>query len=263
MRRLNSLLLAGCLLAGCGTPDTTIEIRFAASAGGTIVDCESAVSSPHLSDLRFYVSELHLIDVDGSKVAINLVENGRWQGNGIALLDLEDGTGHCVNGTPDINDTVRGSIRQGDFRALQFVVGVPFELNHADPLLAAPPLDDSTMHWHWRSGYKFLRAGLSAPGDSFYVHLGSAGCTGRIGAISNCDRPNRISVRIPDWTDDQPVLIRLDALLEYVDLTDGEPSSCSSGPAEASCQALFDVFGLDSESGQPRAQQRLFQQAVQ
>ena len=74
-----------------------------------------------------------------------------------------------------------------------------FDLNHDNPLTAEPPLDDPDMHWHWRSGYKFLRAGIRTATDGFWIHAGSAGCEGTVGNITGCRFPNRIDVFLPDF----------------------------------------------------------------
>jgi len=44
----------------------------------------------------------------------------------LALLDFEDGTGGCVNGTPDVNDRVAGTVPEGHYTGLRFTLGVPF-----------------------------------------------------------------------------------------------------------------------------------------
>ncbi|MBL7965061.1 MAG: hypothetical protein JNM31_14600 [Flavobacteriales bacterium] len=46
----------------------------------------------------------------------------------------------------------------GHLHTMGFGLGVDSVLNHQDPTLAAPPLNDATMHWNWNpaQGYKFL-----------------------------------------------------------------------------------------------------------
>ena len=36
------------------------------------------------------------------------IQDGKWQLDDLALLDFEDGTSSCVNGTPEVNDRVTG-----------------------------------------------------------------------------------------------------------------------------------------------------------
>ena len=141
---------------------------------------------------------------------------------------------------------------------MSFELGVPFDSNHADPLSASAPLDDTTMHWHWRSGYKFLRAGVRTADDGFWVHLGSAGCEGTVQNVSRCQFPNRIPVTLSDYRPGDTVITDLSMLLAAADLGDGEATDCASGPADAGCSAVFAQLGLDHESGSLTGQQQLF-----
>ena len=112
------------------------------------------------SDFRFYVSDIALIDEDGNAVTLELEQDGKWQYQNTALLDFEDGTNSCDNGTTDINTTVVGSVPEGDYQGLQFTMGVPEDLNHEDAAIAPSPLNLTSMWWNWQGGYKFLRVEL-------------------------------------------------------------------------------------------------------
>jgi uncharacterized repeat protein (TIGR04052 family) len=248
--------LAG-VLAGCDRAVQDLQVEFVAAVNGRQIACGQSVQGIELSDLRFYVSDIALLAANGESVPASLVANGRWQGNGLALIDLEDGSGDCLNGTPDTNAMLRARVPAADYRSLLLTVGVPFSLNHSDPLLAQAPLNDSTMHWHWRSGYKFFRAGLVTDGDSVSVHLGSAGCEGRVNAISGCRFPNRFRVQLDNWLPGMPVKVDMTALLSATDLRDGEPVHCTSGPAEEDCAGIFPVFGIDFFSGESAGGQAL------
>ena len=249
------LLLA---TSACGVDKEVTSIRFVAQLHGQPVDCVAISDTVALSDLRFYISDIKVIRPDGSSVPVGLLENGRWQGNGIALLDFEDGSGACANGTVDMNSGVAMEVEPGDIGALQFTVGVPFVLNRADPLQAEAPLNDSSMHWHWRSGYKFMRAALASESDSVYVHLGSAGCNGTVGNITGCDNPNRFTVTLTNWQPERRIVVDLGPLELATDLDDGEPQSCSSGPAEESCTRLLSIFGIGHTATTTSAAQQLF-----
>lgn len=245
-------------LASCGRQTHLVEIEFSASLGGRAANCASADHSPWLTDLRFYVSDPKLLGTDGVPVPLKLIEHGHWQQSGLALIDLEDGSGACVNGTPRMNAKVIGQVPAADYSGLMFTVSVPFEKNHADPLAADAPLDDSSMHWHWNSGYKFLRVGLANSSDGFWMHVGSAACEGTTGNITGCRHPNRISVSLLDYRPGDRIRVELDGLLQSVDLNDGVASDCSSGRAETSCRDPFRVLGLDFDTGEARGAQQLF-----
>ena len=257
MRLQMAGIMSCALAAGCAEPDVPLSIKFVAEYAGTPASC--ADDTPvRMSDLRFYVSGFRFRDAAGAWQRITLDDDDRWQQPDLALVDLEDGTGSCMNGTADTNDRVTGSVPAGGMRGLEFTLGVPFERNHGDPLRAAPPLGDPAMHWHWRGGYKFLRAGVQTDGDGFWIHLGSTGCRGTIGNITHCDAPNRVTVRLDDFEPGDDVVIDLAALVAGGALDDGVATDCASGPGEELCAASFRALGLDHASGRADGVQQLF-----
>ena len=117
----------------------------------------TAESTMTPNDFRFYVSDLAMIDESGNAVPIELEQDGKWQYQNVALLDFEDGSNTCDNGTAETRTTVVGTIPKGDYQNLQFTLGVPEELNHKDAAIAPSPLNLTSMWWNWQGGYKFLR----------------------------------------------------------------------------------------------------------
>lgn len=245
------------ILASCSQWDQPVEIPFVATWQSHAIDCAS--SGTALSDLRFYVSNVRLVDAQGLDHDIRFATEMAWQNDAVAYIDLENGAGSCENGTTGRSDHVLGVARAGEFHGLRFTIGVPFRLNHANPLIAKPPLDDPDMHWHGRSGYKFLRAGVRTGDDGFWIHAGSAGCDGTVGNITGCSFPNRIEVYLPDFTvGEDTVSVDLTELVTGVDLYDETRSDCSSGPAETSCVAPFAALGIDFSTGEQSGPQRVF-----
>jgi uncharacterized repeat protein (TIGR04052 family) len=252
-----AILAVAWLCASCSQWDHPVKIPFVATWQGEAIDCAS--TGVALSDLRFYVSNIQLVDASGTSHDVRFATERAWQNDAVALIDLEDGAGACQNGTTAMSDHVLGVAVVREYRGLRFTIGVPFRLNHADPLTAKPPLDDPDMHWHWRSGYKFLRAGIRTDDDGFWIHAGSAGCEGTVGNITGCKFPNRIDVFLPDFEVGKDVIsIDLAALAAGVDLTDQTPSDCSSGPSETACTAPFSALGLDFASGKQSNSQSVF-----
>jgi len=243
-------------LAACGKASTRVEIPFSANFGQAPISCDGS-SSPMLTDLRLYIHDVRLIDVQERAHVVEL-DTTPWQQPKLAFLDLEDGTVHCANGTSDLNHILTGSVEAAEFHKLEFTLGVPFSQNHGDPLQAETPLGDADMHWHWRGGYKFLRAGLSTVDDGFWMHLGSTGCEGTIQNITGCTAPNRVTVRLDDFNLGDGVVIDLAELVADGTLDDASPTDCSSGPAEASCAAPFAAIGLSHETGEETGVQRIF-----
>ncbi len=249
-------LLAALLLASCTQWDLPVRIPFQAIWNGHPIDCHS---TPALTDLRFYVMKPQLLDAEGTARDVRFATEFEWENDAVAFIDLETGDGACQNGTAAVFDHIVGVARAGDYQGLRFTVGVPFRLNHANPLTASPPLDDADMHWHWRSGYKFLRAGIATDGDGFWIHAGSAGCQGTVGHITGCSFPNRIEVFLPDFVPgESAVSVDLAALVNGTDLGDGIASDCSSGPPETSCNAPFAALGIDFSTGDQAGNQRVF-----
>lgn len=248
------LLLA---LHGCAPEPLELSVPFQAVFGQAAVTCGTATPAGRLTDLRFYVSNVRLYNLEGQAVELQLATDQRWQNRSVALIDLEDGSGACKNGTPGENATLRGRVPHGDYRGISFDIGVPFELNHADPLMAGAPLDDSAMHWHWRSGYKFLRAGFESDSRSHWLHLGSAACEGTIQSISHCRLPNRVTVMLRDWEPGSSLVVDVATLFDAFSASDDTDLSCSSGPAEESCRYPFEVLGLNAATGLQQQAQRL------
>jgi uncharacterized repeat protein (TIGR04052 family) len=217
------------------------------------------VNGVRLSDLRLFIHDVRLVARSGETVDVTLRDVPPWQGDQVALLDFEDGTGACRNGTAGTNTVVQGDAPPGDFAGLTFRIGIPESLNHANPLLAVPPLDHTAMHWHWLTGYKFLRAGFAGDSDHFWIHLGSTRCGGAAGEPQGCRNANRPHVTLPDFVPGRSlVIVDLGALATAGRLGDGESGNCSSGPTEASCEQPFNTLGLDFDSGEPTGTPGLF-----
>ena len=130
------------------------------ACGESYEDIGTAGSTITPKDFRFYVSDVALIDENGEAVPLELEQDGKWQYQNTALLDFEDGTSACDNGTSEMNTTIFGTVPEGDYQSLQFTMGVPEKLNHDDAAIAPSPLNLTSMWWNWQGGYKFLRADL-------------------------------------------------------------------------------------------------------
>jgi len=256
--RIATALLAVSLLQSCGPAPRNLRISFVATYSGVPLLCDGDASI-HLSDLRFYVYDVRLRDSAGRQVPLQLRTDSAWQQAGLALLDLENGEAECSDGTPEMHTVLEGTLPAGEYQGLSFMLGVPFELNHKDPLRAAAPLDDAAMHWHWRGGYKFLRAGVRSTDDGFWLHLGSTGCEGTLQDIRACSAPNRVSVQIDDFIPGRDdVAVDLSALAAPPELQDSIAQDCSSGPAETHCQEAFAALGLPFTGNAGADRQRVF-----
>jgi uncharacterized repeat protein (TIGR04052 family) len=255
-------LLAAAAFSGCDAETATlapVTLTFEAVVGAAPFGCSAAqgdlgVSGSTLtfSDFRMYVSEVALLGPDGEVTPVALVPEAPWQSDRVALLDFEDATGACSNGTPETRTSVTAEDPGHAVTGVRLTLGVPADLNHGDASTAASPLDLTGLFWSWNAGYKFLR--LDATVDEsrpFNFHLGSVGCTRGADAAVTCARPNRAVLTLPGF-DPATSVIRLDvaALLAGVDLaTDaGGAPGCMASPDDPECGPLFSALGLDLAS---------------
>ena len=121
---------------------------------------------------RFYVSDPVMVDSAGSSVPVHMHRSGRHQDTRTALISLAQQGGEAGV----LNGSFSGTLAPGADERIEFMLGVPFDRNHGNPLHAAPPLDGPAMFWSWQSGHKFVRLDLA---DVWSLHLGSTGCVSR------------------------------------------------------------------------------------
>lgn len=241
MRRIAVAL--ALLLAGCKPAEDAVALRFEPVVDGTPITCTSAIAGKTLSDLRFFVHDVALLASDGRAVPVVLDTAPPWQSSQVALIDLEDGQGTCDTGSPMLHGALTGHVAHGIYTGLRFTVGVPFALNHGDPVEAPPPLDQTAMHWHWQAGYKFMRAGIQEGERITWLHLGSTGCRGHIGAVTGCAAANRPVVTIPRF-DPGLDTVAIDVGVLFSERASDGAQSCQSEPDNAVCKSMLRHVGL-------------------
>jgi uncharacterized repeat protein (TIGR04052 family) len=293
-------LSAALMLAACGSTPTppvatttdaaashAVTLRFAAQVAGQPFACGKSFAGIGItrstitpSDYRFYVSEVHLIDSSGRAVPVDLAQDGTWQLDNITLLDFENGSGPCRNGTTATNTVVRGTVPAGNYTGLRFTLGVPFARNHGDPTTAPSPLNLTAMFWNWQGGYKFIKfdtatsgqTATSAPPDhrgggnasGFSVHLGSTACAAasRTEAPSACQNPNRVTVQFDRFdASAQTVVADIAAVLSASNVDVNTPNTspgCMSFLGDADCPPVMGALGLAYGGVAAQGPQRLF-----
>jgi len=226
------------LLVACPPPGTPATLTVVPSAFGTPLRCgetmEVAGHEVRMRDLRWFAHDIEVVGADG--VAHPLVlDPTDWQHGGVALLDHEDA---CHNGSVVTHDTLEGRTwAQPPYKALRLQVGLPPELNHADPLTLEPPLTTTAMHWGWRQGFKYVRFDVALDGLPTRIHLGATGCEGPMGAVTGCEHRNLGALELPlDGT-----VARLELGPALAHTTDG----CMSAPDDRACIPWFEAFGID------------------
>ena len=294
MSRLTLAALAA-VLATPALAEMKVEIPFVAQMGGKPFSCTETYegigttkSAVQFGDFRLYVSNLRLIGADGAEVPVVLDQDGTWQLDGSALIDFEDATGSCANGTAETNMVVRGTVPDGSYSGLAFDIGLPFAQNHGDPTLAASPLNLTAMFWTWQAGYKFLKIDLSTAGQplpameggdhsgesmdmsgpqGWALHLGSTGCASdgkTMAPTQECANPNRVAVRLdgfmPGMAGMDTVVIDPAPVLAGANVDVNAPESapgCMSFPKDADCPPVMSALGLPYEGVAPAGGQQL------
>ena len=177
MKKVLPAMVTALLLAQAGstfaaTDEMKVSLAFDAVVGGKPFACGqsydaigSTKSRITPSDLRFYVSEVELLDSSGKATPVTLEQDEIWQYKNLALLDFEDGTAACRNGNAGLHKVVAGTVPKGDYQGVRFTLGVPFELNHGDPTIAPSPLNLTSMFWAWQSGYRFVKIDMATSGQ--------------------------------------------------------------------------------------------------
>lgn len=272
-----------------------VTITFAAAFGGDAFDCGreytgvgSTNSTVRVADYRLFVTDVALTTASGERVPVTLDQDGKWQYDTVALLDFEDASGYCVNGTPDTNTTVTGTVPAGDYTGLSFKVGVPFEHNHGDPTLQPSPLNLTAMFWNWQGGYKFIKLDMATSGlhidpvmpdtaanhappngtppapraRGWALHLGSTGCASASRTTSPedaCASPNLMAIDLPTFDpattvvviDPAPVLAEANVDIKTPETSPG----CMSFLNDDDCVPVMSRLGLpfrDIPAGEQR-----------
>ena len=109
-----ALTLAGFSTFAAAVDPVPIDLQFAGDFAGRPFDCASQYdnigtsrATVEVSDYRLYISRIRLLDSSGTQIPVALRENGPWQHGDIALLDFENASGACANGTAETNSVVK------------------------------------------------------------------------------------------------------------------------------------------------------------
>lgn len=118
-------------------------------------------------------------------------------------------------------------------------IGVPFSLNHVNPLTQSHPLNVSNMFWSWQSGHKFMRLDMKSEQDAWAYHLGSVGCVSASAVRSPetaCKYPN--TVTLEKNPGQNQLHIHLEKLFDGIVLK-AQNRCVMHGANETSCEILY------------------------
>lgn len=245
MLRLSGVLLS-FLLTACQPDTSTAEsstLALQLQFNGKPLDCQSDITHAdsrwRIQQLQFYLSDFA---VDGRPLPLQA--DGVYQQAKLALA------GTVCDGKDNWQLRFNQPIPQGNLR---FVLGVPAQLNHQDPLMAQPPLNQSELFWSWQQGYKYLRLDLlaaapdAAASTGWSLHLGATGCRSASplrAPASPCQAANLATVSLV-YTPGQKLVLDLAPLLQGVAPT--ADNHCMADPNRKSCQLLLPRLGLGAQ----------------
>lgn len=254
---------------GAGTAH--VIIAFEGRVGDTAFDCNATYpalgksgAEVKITDFRLYVHDMRLHTAGGGeKIPVQLEQDGLWQHQNLALLDFEDKSGSCANGTSEKNGLIMGEVPAGEYDGISFKLGVPFELNHGDASVAPSPLNLTALFWNWNGGYKFLRVDSvpTAGSGPFNLHLGSTGCLPEMGDVTSCDRPNVAEIVLTGFDPAKnKIVVDYAAIVAESDLSQdaGGAPGCMSGPMDPECGVIFERLGIVIQDGSIHPEMQTF-----
>ena len=196
--------------------------------------------------LQFFISGLEVITADKANQGwqeLPLLQT-RFQSGKVALLGEV-----CASDGSDVSEgswqlQLAPSIDTSDIRRIRFTLGIPFALNHQNPLTQKSPLNLSSMFWVWRTGHKFLRLEMASDKEAWLFHLGSTGCLAPSSVrppADECRQPNRFQYELAYDSGKGGLLLDLSVLLAQVVLN--RESSCKSAPDNPHCRQILANLG--------------------
>jgi uncharacterized repeat protein (TIGR04052 family) len=224
------------ILGACARrePDR-VTLRFGSHSANTPLTTRS---------LQWYVHDIELLDEKQQPHPLELTPIAPWQNERVALIDV---TGNQARAT--VTGTIAAPATR--YTGIRFTVGVPFELNHGNPLTAPAPLDRGDMLWAWQSGHKFLRVDLATDAHEGSFHLGSTGCSSASALRPPqraCAQPNLIRVELAGDPIRATIRLRIDLLAAAMHAADF--ATCTGDyRRDPACTAPFALTGLHTDSG--------------
>ncbi|WP_169726090.1 MbnP family copper-binding protein [Aestuariibacter salexigens] len=229
------ILLQGCNPFSSSTHSLAVELKYR----GKPVECNASFEHDGqywtLSQFAMYLSGISA-QRQGQPVELELEENDWQQGDVVLLFGLNQCDEHAESNHVI---TLAGDLQQAD--SLTFTLGLPFNINHLNPVTQSSPLNISEMFWSWRNGYKFVRIDMrSEHKNSWSYHLGSLGCVSAASVRapeSACRYPNTFDFSVSKQSDGTKLIVHLDRLLQDVEpLKQGD--CMFEGMGEPLCQIL-------------------------
>lgn len=252
------------LLSSCDTAQNSpsTHVYFKPMFNNKILNCYSPFMHSnqqwHYTQLQFFISGIQAKNY--ANVWQNLpLKTSAFQSNNSVLLGerCQDATaqGNLQTKTHKPNNAnwqifFTENTNLNNYTHIRFTLGLPFEVNHLNPLIQDSPLNIPSMFWSWQGGHKFLRLELMSASDNWLFHLGSVGCAAASpmrAPLQECLQPNRYSYELALNKNNPMITFELAELLN--NLTVSEQTSCQSSPESIACQTLFENLKAINNDG--------------
>lgn len=255
IRKCALVTLLATFFVACKPVEQKTVLSFNPVVNNDVLRCNSEYGSENqrwqLSQLQFFVSNIRLVHGESEQRMSVIAEADH--SNEVALVGIDCEANNDENGQEQGNwriplDATDTAFDVNNAESIRFDIGVPFHLNHSNPLTADFPLNQSDMFWTWQMGHKFFRLDTLSGDGGWAFHLGSTGCKSPsvMRAPDNvCRFPNRVSVELP-VKDSHEVLVDIGALIDGLGLN-GD-NRCMSGKEQQGCKVVMPRLGVDSQS---------------
>lgn len=240
------------ILGACSDSSQHNRLLISPVVGSQSFDCNKTFQLQNnewsITQWQFFVSNIELQDGKGQWHSYPLATNAE-QHSGVALI----GRNCRTSTTGNWQITFADDVLLSDFTKVRFSLGVPFNINHLNPIMQESPLNLPTMFWVWQTGHKFVRIEMQSQKENWIFHLGATGCQSpsvmRAPAAA-CRYTNLFTVESP-LSDSTAIIFDLSALLKSVSVSN--QTSCQSEQDNSSCQLLMRNIQVNSSPSVFRA----------
>ena len=238
----NLLFLTLLFLTSCDKDAQPYLITFEPVFNNTKIKCEQPIVINNddwkLTQLQFYIHNVMAKDLNGKWHKLEIKPKVDISGQVILI-------GGVCGQDIEWQTQLTTSLQESEIKGIKFTLGVPFELNHKNPITQPAPLNQPDMFWTWQMGYKFARIELASKESEWIFHLGSTGCQSPAPVRppkENCKNPNRAEIIFDDFSADSKINIDIAKLIEGVDIK--TETNCQSSQDNKLCQLLLPRLGI-------------------
>jgi len=229
-------------LFGCSRSEESQSLSFSPTFNDQVLGCEINFKQENndwrFEQLLFFISKIETMTSAGDWQKPKLLTS-KFQTADLALIGEKCGEEHNWQLKFD------ASFDLSKLQKLRFIIGIPFDVNHLNPLTQVSPLNLPAMFWGWQRGHKFLRLELFNEQDTWLYHLGSMGCKAASplrAPLEPCLYDNKftfemdITHNLKKTNQSKVIVFDIAKLISGLTLTN--ESSCQSAPENKSCQLL-------------------------